>query len=249
MNANAYGGELARVLEWVDVVTAAGTERRAPEQLGFAYRRSNLRPARSSRGPRSRSAGAGRTRSRRRSPTCARGARRRSRPASRRSARPSRTRDDPRAEGRTAGQLLDAAGCRGLRIGGAGFSDKHANFVENHGEATTADVIAVMAEGRRRVKQRFGIELEPEVQASARSIPADWGARDRSASSGPSRRRTSSSPRAALASAAALGRGRARGDRGSAPLLLVSALVVGAARRRLVLVAQLVAVGRADTSR
>ena len=42
MNANAYGGELARVLEWVDVVSAEGTERRAPDELGFAYRRSNL---------------------------------------------------------------------------------------------------------------------------------------------------------------------------------------------------------------
>src|SRR5579862_7597959 len=37
MNANAYGGELARALEWVDVVSAAGTERRTPKQLGFRY--------------------------------------------------------------------------------------------------------------------------------------------------------------------------------------------------------------------
>ena len=72
--------------------------------------------------------------------------------------------EDPRAEGRTAGQLLDAAGCRGLRVGGAGFSEKHANFVENHGGATTADVLALMAEGRRRVHERFGVVLEPEVQ-------------------------------------------------------------------------------------
>src|SRR5206468_10849769 len=43
MNANAYGGELARVLEWVDVVGPDGTERRTPDQLGFAYRRSGLR--------------------------------------------------------------------------------------------------------------------------------------------------------------------------------------------------------------
>src|SRR3989440_10862363 len=42
MNANAYGGELARALEWIDVVSAAGTERRSPDQLGFAYRRSSL---------------------------------------------------------------------------------------------------------------------------------------------------------------------------------------------------------------
>jgi UDP-N-acetylmuramate dehydrogenase len=71
--------------------------------------------------------------------------------------------------------LLDAAGCRGLRIGGAGFSAKHANFVENHGEATTAEVIAVMAEGRRRVKACFGISLEPEVQVLGPvDLPAEW---------------------------------------------------------------------------
>ena len=60
--------------------------------------------------------------------------------------------------------LLDEAGCRGLTVGGARFSEKHANFVENMGEATTADVIALMAEGRRRVHERFGVTLEPEVQ-------------------------------------------------------------------------------------
>jgi UDP-N-acetylenolpyruvoylglucosamine reductase len=41
---------------------------------------------------------------------------------------------------------------------------KHANFIENHGDATTADVLALIAEGRRRVAERFGVELEPEVQ-------------------------------------------------------------------------------------
>src|SRR4051812_26084979 len=44
MNANAYGGELGRVLEWVSVCTAGGVERREPGQLGFSYRRSNLAP-------------------------------------------------------------------------------------------------------------------------------------------------------------------------------------------------------------
>ena len=60
--------------------------------------------------------------------------------------------------------LLDEAGCRGLAVGGACFSLKHANFVENTGEATTSDVIALMGEGRRRVRERFQVELEPEVQ-------------------------------------------------------------------------------------
>src|ERR1700753_1204836 len=45
MNANAYGGQLAEVLEWVEVTTAAGTERRDPGSLGFVYRNSNLGPA------------------------------------------------------------------------------------------------------------------------------------------------------------------------------------------------------------
>jgi UDP-N-acetylmuramate dehydrogenase len=82
---------------------------------------------------------------------------------------------DPRAEGRTAGQLLEAAGARGLQVGGAAFSAKHANFVENRGDATTADVVALMAEGRRRVLERFDIELEPEVQTLGPvSFPPDW---------------------------------------------------------------------------
>jgi UDP-N-acetylmuramate dehydrogenase len=75
------------------------------------------------------------------------------------------------ADGRTAGQLLEAAGCRGLTVGGARFSQKHANFVENTGTATTADVIALMAEGRRRVHDRFGVLLEPEVQTLG---PVRW---------------------------------------------------------------------------
>jgi UDP-N-acetylmuramate dehydrogenase len=165
MNANAYGGELARVLEWVDVVGPDGTNRRTPGQLGFSYRRSNLEPGEVVAGASFALAPAS---------TEAVKATLADMRARRKAAQPSgiktfgstfKNPEDPRAEGLTAGQLLDAAGCRGLRIGGAGFSIKHANFIENHGDATTADVVAVMAEGRRRVRDRFGIELEPEVQA------------------------------------------------------------------------------------
>jgi len=60
--------------------------------------------------------------------------------------------------------LLDEARCRGLAVGGARLSPVHANFVENAGEATTADVVALMSEARRRVRERFGVELEAEVQ-------------------------------------------------------------------------------------
>jgi UDP-N-acetylenolpyruvoylglucosamine reductase len=72
--------------------------------------------------------------------------------------------DDPRAQGRTAGLLLADAGCNGLTVGGARLHPKHANFVENTGTATTAEILALMAEGRRRVMERFGVALEPEVQ-------------------------------------------------------------------------------------
>ena len=171
MNANAYGGELARVLEWVDVCTAGGAERRGPGELGFAYRSSNLRPgevvsragfALSEAEPAAVKAILAEMREQRRE------------------AQPSgiktfgstfKNPDDARAEGRTAGQLLEAAGCQGLTVGGARFSPKHANFVENTGTATTADVLRVMAQGRRRVHERFGIELEPEVQVLGE---VDW---------------------------------------------------------------------------
>jgi UDP-N-acetylenolpyruvoylglucosamine reductase len=164
MNANAYGGDLARVLEWVDVTTPSGTDRRAPGELGFQYRRSNLAPgeivARASFGLSPSEPGAVKE-------TLAemRSARRAAQPSGIKTFGSTfKNPDDPRSEGRSAGVLLDEAGCRGLTVGGARFSEKHANFVENMGDATTADVIALMGEGRRRVRERFGIELEAEVQ-------------------------------------------------------------------------------------
>ena len=51
----------------------------------------------------------------------------------------------------------------------------HANFVENRGHATTADVLTLMAAGRRRVRDRLAIDLEPEVQVLGDvEWPADW---------------------------------------------------------------------------
>jgi UDP-N-acetylenolpyruvoylglucosamine reductase len=164
MNANAYGGELGRALEWVQIATASGMQRRVPSELGFSYRRSNL------------SDGAVVARASLRlipaDPATVKATleemRRR-----RHEAQPQgiktfgstfKNPEDPRAKGRSAGLLLSEAGCNGVTIGGARFAPKHANFIENTGTATTTDVIAVMAEGRRRVLERFGVALEPEVQ-------------------------------------------------------------------------------------
>jgi UDP-N-acetylmuramate dehydrogenase len=174
MNANAYGGELERVLDWVLIVSAAGVERRRPDELGLAYRRSSL--------------GEGEIIARARmllapaDPETVKATLAQMR-AMRHEAQPQGIRtfgstfknpDDPRAEGRGAGLLLAEAGCNGLEIGGARFAPKHANFIENTGAASTADVLAVMAEGRRRVLERFGVELEPEVQTLG-EISFPWG--------------------------------------------------------------------------
>jgi UDP-N-acetylenolpyruvoylglucosamine reductase len=175
MNANAYGGQLGEALEWVDVCSASGRERREPAQLGFAYRSSNLESGEVV------SRAAFRLRpdepaAIRRRLGEMRGRRRETQPAGIKTFGSTfKNPEGEDAEGRSAGQLLEAAGCRGLGHGGARFSEKHANFVENNGEATTADVLALMAEGRRRVHERFGVVLEPEVQLLGEvEWPSDW---------------------------------------------------------------------------
>jgi UDP-N-acetylenolpyruvoylglucosamine reductase len=172
MNANAYGGELARTLEWVEVCTASGTERRTPDRLGFRYRASNLEDGEVVSRASFQLDGA--------EPAAIkeemarmRGMRREAQPSGVKTFGSTFTNPDPEApgvEGRTAGQLLEAAGCRGLQVGAARFSEVHANFVENTGGATTADVLALMAEGRRRVRERFGVTLEPEVQVLGAAV-------------------------------------------------------------------------------
>ena len=249
MNANAYGGELARVLEWVDVVTAVGPRpaRAGPTRASPTGARTS---ARRDRGP-------GVVRARR-PPTAEEvkatladdaraGARRRSRPGSRPSARRSRT---PTTRARRAGRRASCSrppAAAGLRIGGASFSAKHANFVENHGDATTADVIALMAEGRRRVRERFGVELEPEVQTLGpvafptrlRRRMIDGAARRRAAPRrrAPARRVSPRPAPGALAPAAAP----------AAHAVLVADRGAGAARRRVAVAARLLA-GRGQSA-
>jgi UDP-N-acetylmuramate dehydrogenase len=66
--------------------------------------------------------------------------------------------------GRFAGQLIEAVGLKGHRVGGAMFSDLHANFIVNLGEATARDVLALMRLARARVEERFGERLQAEVK-------------------------------------------------------------------------------------
>jgi UDP-N-acetylenolpyruvoylglucosamine reductase len=160
MNANAYGGALGRVLEWVEIHTAAGVGRRAPGELEFAYRSSNLRPGEVVAQARLRLSPA--------VPAEVRATLEEMR-ARRHEAQPkgirtfgSTFKNPPGGE--TAGLLLARAGAAGLRVGAARFSPKHANFVENLGGATTTDVVAVIGAGRGLVAEQCGVWLEPEVQ-------------------------------------------------------------------------------------
>ncbi len=164
MNANAYGGELERVLEWVEIATPNGLQRREPPDLGFGYRSSNILAG---------EVVAGASLLLQEAPVETVKAALEEMRRRRHEAQPQgiktfgstfKNPDDPRAQGRSAGQLLADAGCNGLAVGGARFALKHANFIENTGTASTAEVLAVMAEGRRRVLDRSGVELEPEVQ-------------------------------------------------------------------------------------
>ena len=67
-------------------------------------------------------------------------------------------------DGGKAWKLIDAAGCRGLRVGGAQVSEMHCNFLINTGGATAADVEGLGEEVRRRVKENSGFDLQWEIK-------------------------------------------------------------------------------------
>ena len=160
MNAGAYGGDFAQVLERALVVTAAGSEWLTAEALGLQYRHSELQDgqvvarvelrltARTIEEIKTTIAGL---------------------QARRKAAQPTNKRtfgsvfENPDHE-LTAGRMLEACGLKGHRIGGAQISPKHANFIENAGGARTDDAVALMVEARRRAFERFGVELRHEVR-------------------------------------------------------------------------------------
>jgi UDP-N-acetylmuramate dehydrogenase len=160
MNAGAYGGELRDVLERAVVVGADGERAGGPDELGMRYRHSNVgaREVVAEAVLRLRPDDPERIRA-----TVADMQRRR------REAQPAKVRTfgsvwkNPAGE-LSAGRMLEECGLKGFVAGGARISPVHANFIENIGCARSADVIALMQEARRRARERFGVELEHEVQ-------------------------------------------------------------------------------------
>ncbi len=160
MNAGAYGGDVAHVLDWAEVVTRTGElVTLSAARLDFAYRHAAL------------PAGAVVTRVRFRAPKgqpTAIAARMADIRASREATQPVRSRTGGSTfrnpEGQKAWELIDGAGCRGLTRGGAMVSDKHCNFLLNMGDATAADIEGLGEEVRRRVRDSSGIDLHWEIR-------------------------------------------------------------------------------------
>ena len=160
MNAGAYGGDFAGVLERVLVATADGSGWLTSTELGLSYRHSELRHGQVVL--------RAELRLRPRPPDEIK-AEVRELNARRKDAQPTNRRTfgsvfkNPEHE-LSAGRMLEACGLKGHRSGGAQISPKHANFIENAGAATTADALALMAEARRRAHEQFGVRLQHEVE-------------------------------------------------------------------------------------
>jgi UDP-N-acetylenolpyruvoylglucosamine reductase len=159
MNAGAYGTEFRDVL--VDAVVVGADEVRTLDAaaLDLSYRHSGLRPGEVVAQVRFRLAPS--------DPQTVK-ARAAELLAQRKSTQPTNKRTFgsvfKNPEGSSSGRLIEECGLKGHRSGGAQISPMHANFIENAGGATSADCVALMAEARRRVHERFGVLLEHEVR-------------------------------------------------------------------------------------
>jgi UDP-N-acetylenolpyruvoylglucosamine reductase len=160
MNAGAYGSDWSEILVRALVVGEQGARWLTPAELGLSYRHSGLEPGQvvaraefrlEPRHPDEIKAKVSELQ------------------ALRKAAQPTNKRTfgsvfkNPDHE-LAAGLMLEACGLKGHRIGGAQISPRHANFIENADGARAADAIALMAEARRRARERYGVALEHEVQ-------------------------------------------------------------------------------------
>jgi UDP-N-acetylmuramate dehydrogenase len=160
MNAGAYGREWRDVLVDAVVVDADGPRTLALADLDLSYRHSGLRPGQVVAQVRfALEPGSGEAVKAKVAELL----------AQRKATQPTNKRTfgsvfkNPSAE-LGAGRAIEACGLKGHRIGGALISPRHANFIENAGGATSADCLALMVEARRRVRERYGVELQHEVQ-------------------------------------------------------------------------------------
>jgi UDP-N-acetylmuramate dehydrogenase len=163
MNAGAYGREIGDVLIEGETVDGTGRlQRLAGAAFGLSYRHCDL-PADTIFLSATLEGSAGDPVSIRARMAEIRNAREASQPIRTRTG--GSTFANPRdGSGRKAWELIDAAGCRGLRLGGAQVSELHCNFLINSGTASAADLEALGEEVRRRVLAQTGVELQWEIR-------------------------------------------------------------------------------------
>ena len=160
MNAGAYGGEIGRTVSSIRYLDREGIHEIGPEEAGFEYRSSRFMRenaivlgAEMTLQPGDRQAIMDRMQEL----------------AEQRKSKqpleyPSAGSMFKRPEGFFAGKLIQDAGLAGYSVGGAQVSEKHCGFIINTGNATAEDVKDVIWEVQRRVKERFHVELEPEIK-------------------------------------------------------------------------------------
>jgi UDP-N-acetylmuramate dehydrogenase len=160
MNAGAHGSDVSRIIQSADIVWEDGSEGTlGPEEMRFSYRHSLLQDQRGivtraafrlAHGDRKEIAAA---------LASYKDRRRRTQPLQMKCAG-SVFRNPPNDH---AARLIEAAGLKGRREGGAEVSVLHANFIVNQGGATAEDVLTLMGRIQRTVEEKFGIALIPEV--------------------------------------------------------------------------------------
>lgn len=166
MNGGAYGGEVKDILVDCDVVLRSGAVVTLPvDDLSYSYRHSEL--------PEGAIVIAARFRGVPGEPAAIQAEMDRI-SASREASQPLRSKTGgstfKNPDGLKAWQLVDEAGCRGLKIGGAQVSEKHTNFMINTGDATSTEIEALGEEVRKRVKAKSGVDLQWEIQRVGRAI-------------------------------------------------------------------------------
>ncbi|WP_308720911.1 UDP-N-acetylmuramate dehydrogenase [Komagataeibacter xylinus] len=175
MNAGAYGSDMATVLDWVEIVTRDGGLLRLPAaSLDFGYRHASLPPQAVVVRARLNAQEAPPAVIRQRIDEI-RAAREGAQPVRARTGGSTFRNPAPDESERKAWELIDAAGCRGLVVGGAQISEKHCNFMLNTGTATAADLERLGDVVRQRVHDHTAVMLRWEIKRIGRPAPQGTG--------------------------------------------------------------------------
>lgn len=160
MNAGAYGGEMKDVIEYVDVLEQNGEIKTySCDEMEFGYRHSIIDDDKIVLGVAIRLAKGNKNQIIDRMNEL-----KEARMAKQPLEYPSAGSTFKRPEGHFAGKLIQDAGLRGYRVGGAMVSEKHCGFVINYDNATSADILKLMDDVSVTVYDKFGVKLEPEVK-------------------------------------------------------------------------------------